>query len=123
MLQFHLEDRAPVGVTFHGDLSIHEIGQALGDAKAKAGAFNIRHIAPTEKRLKYASKKILRHADPSVADSKKVTAVSYTHLVHIYEYTPGFLHSKVVSADEASAVVGSCNFDFRSLYLHFERCV
>ena len=38
----------------------------------------------------------------------------------IYEYTPGFLHSKVFVADDEKAVVGSINLDFRSLYEHFE---
>ena len=64
---------------------------------------------------------------PCIGDKwyvQELTRANYPQLlragVHIYEYTPGFLHSKVVSADEASAVVGSCNFDFRSLYLHFE---
>ncbi len=40
--------------------------------------------------------------------------------VKIYEYTPGFVHSKVVVSDDRVAVVGSVNFDYRSLYLHFE---
>ncbi len=40
--------------------------------------------------------------------------------VKIYEYTPGFVHSKVLVSDDRIAVVGSVNFDYRSLYLHFE---
>lgn len=40
--------------------------------------------------------------------------------VRIYEYTPGFIHSKVVIADDEVAIVGTINLDFRSLYLHFE---
>ncbi|MBE7041477.1 MAG: cardiolipin synthase [Ruminococcaceae bacterium] len=40
--------------------------------------------------------------------------------VKIYEYTPGFLHSKVMVADDAVATVGTVNLDYRSLYLHFE---
>ncbi|MBC3515861.1 cardiolipin synthase [Neobittarella massiliensis] len=40
--------------------------------------------------------------------------------VKIYEYTPGFIHSKTFVADDAVAVVGTTNLDFRSLYLHFE---
>lgn len=43
--------------------------------------------------------------------------------VNIYEYTPGFVHAKVVVADDESAVVGTINLDFRSLYLHFECAV
>ncbi len=40
--------------------------------------------------------------------------------VKIYEYTPGFVHSKMVIADDTIGVCGSVNFDYRSLYLHFE---
>lgn len=43
--------------------------------------------------------------------------------VRIYEYTPGFLHSKVFLADGDTAVVGTINLDFRSLYLHYEDAV
>ena len=40
--------------------------------------------------------------------------------VKIYEYTPGFVHSKSFTSDDEKAVVGSINLDYRSLYLHFE---
>ena len=40
--------------------------------------------------------------------------------VHIYEYTPGFLHGKVVTVDEAWGVLGTANFDIRSMKLNFE---
>ena len=40
--------------------------------------------------------------------------------VKIYEYTPGFIHSKTFVADDEVATVGTVNLDFRSLYLHFE---
>lgn len=40
--------------------------------------------------------------------------------VKIYEFTPGFVHAKVLISDHIRAVVGSTNFDYRSLYLHFE---
>ena len=40
--------------------------------------------------------------------------------VKVYEYTPGFIHSKVTVSDDRIAAVGSINFDYRSLYLHFE---
>lgn len=43
--------------------------------------------------------------------------------VHIYEYTPGFVHAKVFTSDDEKAVVGTINLDFRSLYLHFEDAV
>jgi cardiolipin synthase len=40
--------------------------------------------------------------------------------VRVYEYTPGFIHSKTVVSDDLIASVGTVNWDFRSLYLHFE---
>ncbi len=40
--------------------------------------------------------------------------------VQIYEYTPGFIHSKVMVTDDCVATVGTTNLDCRSLYLHFE---
>ncbi|MCR5594381.1 MAG: cardiolipin synthase [Lachnospiraceae bacterium] len=40
--------------------------------------------------------------------------------IKIYEYTPGFLHTKAVISDDTKAVVGTINMDYRSLYHHFE---
>ena len=40
--------------------------------------------------------------------------------VKIYEYLPGFIHSKTFVADDEWGVVGTINLDYRSLYLHFE---
>ncbi|MFV0466345.1 MAG: cardiolipin synthase [Lachnospiraceae bacterium] len=40
--------------------------------------------------------------------------------VKIYEYTPGFIHAKVFVSDDTTAVVGTINLDYRSLFLHFE---
>lgn len=64
---------------------------------------------------------------PHVPDKKIIFYIARTYYkqliqdgVKIYEYTPGFLHSKVFVADDEKAVVGSINLDFRSLYEHFE---
>jgi cardiolipin synthase len=43
--------------------------------------------------------------------------------VRIFEYAPGFIHSKTFVADDLYGVVGTINLDFRSLYLHFECAV
>jgi len=40
--------------------------------------------------------------------------------IRIYEYTPGFVHGKVMLADDVMAIVGTSNLDFRSYYMHFE---
>ncbi len=64
---------------------------------------------------------------PGIPDKKSAYAVAKRHYrsllsagVRIYEYTPGFVHSKVFVADGLKAVVGSINLDYRSLYHHFE---
>lgn len=38
----------------------------------------------------------------------------------IYEYRPGMLHSKYIVIDDTVAIIGSANFDIRSLYLNYE---
>ncbi|NCC68480.1 MAG: cardiolipin synthase, partial [Clostridia bacterium] len=40
--------------------------------------------------------------------------------VRIYEYAPGFIHSKICVCDDEYGICGSINFDYRSLYLHHE---
>ena len=40
--------------------------------------------------------------------------------VKIYEYSPGFIHSKIFICDDHLATIGTFNVDYRSLYLHFE---
>ncbi len=64
---------------------------------------------------------------PGIPDKKLPYALAKSHYsvlteagVKIYEYTPGFVHAKVVVADGREAVVGTINFDYRSLYHHFE---
>jgi len=64
---------------------------------------------------------------PSQPDKRAVFAVTKSYYrelieggVQIYEYTPGFVHAKSFVSDGDTAVVGSINLDYRSLYLHFE---
>ena len=64
---------------------------------------------------------------PGVPDKKTVFALTRSYYrelieagVEIYEYTPGFIHAKMFVSDDRTAVVGSINLDYRSLYLHFE---
>lgn len=40
--------------------------------------------------------------------------------VKIYRYQPGFMHQKVLLADDDLAIVGSINLDYRSFILNFE---
>ncbi len=57
----------------------------------------------------------------------EVTRSYYSKLIEqgvkIYEFTPGFIHSKVVLVDDQLVVVGTINFDYRSFYLHMECAV
>ncbi len=58
---------------------------------------------------------------------KQVTRSYYQSLleagVRIFEYTPGFIHTKALVTDDETAVIGTINFDYRSFYLHFEDAV
>ena len=64
---------------------------------------------------------------PHIPDKKYAFLLAKSHYkelleagVKIYEYTPGFIHSKVFLCDDIQAVVGTINLDYRSLYLHYE---
>lgn len=64
---------------------------------------------------------------PHIPDKKTVFELTRAHYVplleagiRIFEYTPGFLHSKSFAVDDKYAVVGSINLDYRSMFLHFE---
>jgi len=43
-----------------------------------------------------------------------------SHGVRIYEYVPGFLHSKLLVADGEMGIIGTVNMDYRSFQLHYE---
>lgn len=69
----------------------------------------------------------VRIITPHIGDKWYVhllTRACYPQLVRggvkIYEYTPGFIHSKTFVSDDEVATVGTINLDYRSLYLHFE---
>ena len=69
----------------------------------------------------------VRIITPKVWDKKMVhmtTRSYYPELVKggvkIYEFTPGFVHTKAMLIDDEVAAIGTVNMDFRSLYLHFE---
>ena len=72
----------------------------------------------------------VRIMPPHIPDKKVVFAVTQSNYpvlleagARIYEFTPGFIHSKTVVADDLYASVGSCNLDYRSFYLQFENGV
>ena len=78
-------------------------------------------------RLAASSGVDVRIITPGIPDKKLIFSVTRSYYaslaksgVRIYEYAPGFIHAKQCVADGTEAVVGTINFDFRSLYLHFE---
>lgn len=69
----------------------------------------------------------VRIMTPGIPDKKMVFLLTQSYYeelldagVRIYQYSPGFLHSKSFVSDDKIAVVGTINLDYRSLYLHFE---
>lgn len=72
----------------------------------------------------------VRIVTPGIPDKKLIyiqTKANFRQLmeagVRIYKYTPGFIHSKCMVSDDTTAVVGTGNLDFRSLYWNFENFV
>ncbi len=64
---------------------------------------------------------------PGSPDKKLIYSVTRSYYkqlldggVKIYEYTPGFLHSKVLLSDDEKAFVGTVNMDYRSFYTQHE---
>ena len=67
---------------------------------------------------------------PGIPDKKFVyrATCSYATLlamnnVKIFKYTKGFNHAKQIVCDDEIAACGTINFDYRSLYFHFENGV
>lgn len=72
----------------------------------------------------------VRIITPGIPDKKTVYAVTRSYYaslarqgVRIYEYTPGFCHAKQCICDGNVVSLGTSNFDYRSLYHHFENNV
>ena len=69
----------------------------------------------------------VRIITPGVPDKKVVYAITRSYYeqlikggVKITQYDPGFVHAKIIVSDDIIATAGTINFDYRSLYLHFE---
>ena len=90
------------------------------------------YLVPTYSLLDAMRNAALRGVDvhlflPGIPDKKLVFKVAQSNFrclldagVKIHIYKPGFNHMKTVIADDKLAVVGTINFDFRSLVHHFE---
>ena len=64
---------------------------------------------------------------PGIPDKRLVYMIAKSNFrylldagVNIYLYTPGFNHMKSILSDDDLALVGTINYDFRSLVHHFE---
>lgn len=72
----------------------------------------------------------VRIVTPNYPDKKQVHEVTRSNYelllrsgVRIFEFTPGFVHSKMFISDDERAIVGTTNLDYRSFFLHFELSV
>ena len=72
----------------------------------------------------------VRIMTPGIPDKPIVHSLSRSYYetlvkagVKIYEYSPGFVHSKTFVCDDRLAICGTINLDFRSLCLHHECAV
>lgn len=66
---------------------------------------------------------------PHIPDKKIVQMVTKSYYevlitagIKVYEYEPGFIHSKTFVSDDELAIIGTANMDYRSMSLNYE-CV
>ena len=78
-------------------------------------------------KLAAASGVDVRMITPRIGDKgymQVATRSNYLELVaagvRVYEYNPGFIHSKYFVIDDSCATVGTVNLDYRSLFLNYE---
>ncbi|MDO4285905.1 MAG: cardiolipin synthase [Eubacteriales bacterium] len=128
-------------VAVYGDspLDLEHVGETVYMNLVKNAKHSVWFTTPyliitdeMKRELRQAAKRgvDVRIITPGIPDKKMVYQVTRSYYeelaeagVRIYEYTPGFLHSKQCIADGEIAVVGTINLDYRSLYLHFEDAV
>ncbi|MGE3611287.1 MAG: cardiolipin synthase [Bacteriovoracaceae bacterium] len=90
------------------------------------------YIVPPQSLLDALFMAALRGVDvrlivPSYSDNQLVMLAANTYYerlisygIKIFKYKAGFLHQKVMLVDDILGVVGSANFDYRSMYINFE---
>ena len=139
----------PEGTTFHSDGFVQPYGdipfddEAIGERVYLSLIYNAKKTLyittpyliiddELEQALCTAGKRgvDVKLLTPHIPDKKvvfNVTRSYYAKLikagVKVYEYTPGFVHEKVLISDDHLATVGTINFDYRSLLLHMENGV
>lgn len=116
-------DNEPVGASIYMNL----ITRAQDTLYIKSPYLIIDNEMITALCLSAKSGVDVRIITPSVPDKWYVHATTrsyYKQLIEagikIYEYSPGFIHEKVIVSDGQFGVIGTVNLDYRSLYLHFE---
>ncbi|MEG1344978.1 MAG: cardiolipin synthase [Clostridia bacterium] len=64
---------------------------------------------------------------PHIPDKKLVQMVTRSYYevlleagIKVYEFKPGFIHSKTFVVDDDTSIVGTANLDYRSAHLNFE---
>ncbi len=90
------------------------------------------YIVPPQSLMDVLALAALRGVDvrllvPQKNDNWLITAVNQIYYekltdfgVKIFRYHAGFLHHKVMLIDDLMGIVGSANFDYRSMYINFE---
>ena len=116
-------DNEPVGENTY----LNMIGRAKDYLYIFTPYLVIDHEMVTALMLSAKSGVDVRIVTPHIPDKWYVFLVTQSYYailieagVKIFEYTPGFLHSKVFVCDDVLGTVGSINLDYRSLYFHFE---
>ena len=64
---------------------------------------------------------------PHIPDKKMIQIVTRSYYevlieagIKVYEFEPGFIHSKTFVVDDDTSIVGTANLDYRSTHLNFE---
>ncbi len=112
--------------------AIHEIYLALIHGAKRSVYIESPYFIPDASILDALVNAALRGVDvkivaPRFTDNPMLRWVAVTYLGevvraggHAYEYPAGFLHKKIVIADNDVATMGTCNIDIRSFLLDFE---
>lgn len=90
------------------------------------------YLVPDDELVNALNNAAKRGADvkiitPGIPDKKLIYQVTRSYYsefiikgIKIYEFTPGFNHEKMMVVDDKMAYTGTCNFDYRSMYLNME---
>lgn len=126
----------PIQIVTSGPMNTYEsltegFFQAITNAR-KYVYIQTPYFMPSDQIVKAMQMAALSGVDvrlmlPKRSDNRLVGAASYSFIrsllecnVKVYLYTAGFLHAKLIVADDDLAIIGSANMDTRSFELNFE---